>query len=93
MIEAELVTTGLPSDITIDLGDVMKGLAKPNDAEANHTRIEAQDSSKLGLNRSRGVESHDEIMSSVVRGLMDPFRSREEEGSPVGEAADDSAGL
>lgn len=80
-----------PTGLGADIDDILQLLAEPDDAEADHARIEAQGGADATLDGARGIEAHDEVMALGVRGLMDPSSSRQREGSPVGEAAHDPA--
>lgn len=66
-------------------------LGQFDDAEPYHARIEPEGATHGGLRGGGGVEAHDEVVPGVVVGLMRFCRLGQQEGAPVGEAADDAA--
>lgn len=70
--------------------DVLQGLAHPDDAVADHTRVEAEGALDGVLGVGGGVEAHDEVVTGLVQGLVLAEGLGEQEGAPVGEAADDA---
>lgn len=63
----------VPLDLAIDVLDLLKLVAKLDNGEVDHTRIETEGAADRRLNGAGGVEAHDKVVTFVVSGLM--FRS------------------
>ena len=74
----------------LDILDVLEGLTHADDAVADHAGVEAEGALDGVLSVSGGVEAHDEVVAGLVQGLVLAEGLGEQEGAPVGYAADDA---
>jgi len=65
-------------------------LPQPHHPTPYHPWINRHSLVHQALRRGRGVEAHDEVVPGVVSHLMLLYRLGEQEGAPVGQAADDA---
>ncbi len=68
-----------------------KFISNLHNTESDHSGVETKGSAHIGLGGGVGVEAHDEVVAGMVLGLMFCRGFREEEGTPVCEAADYAA--
>jgi hypothetical protein len=79
-------------DLALDVLDLLELVAQLDNGEVDHSGIETEGTANGGLDGTRGIESHDEMVAFAVTGLVLGGDLGQAEDAPVGVAADDTAG-
>ena len=82
----------IPLDLALNILDLLQLVAKFDDGEIDHARIESERATDRRLNGPRSIEAHDEVVALRVAGLVARRWLGQAEGAPVRVAADYAAG-
>lgn len=81
----------IPLDLPSHILDLLELVAEFHHRETNHPRVKTEGSPNGRLHRPRCIESHDEVVTICIPGLMLRGGPGQSEGAPVRVAADYAA--